>query len=399
MPGYVRSRGKRRDGSVKWQARWRHPDDPSDRARRERVFRAKRDAERWIASMDTDALRGSYADPRRGGVLFRVVAEEWTETWGDLAPKTRDGYRSILGNHVLPRLGYKKIAAITTADLQSFANELAETRKPATVRRVFEVVSNVMRIAMERRYIVANPNTSVRLPRIGRRAIDISPLTHPEIKRLVAEIPEHYRLAVLLDAYTGLRAGELWALRRRNIDLLHRVVTVESALKEVSRKEADAVPPPDRIGGCLIIGGTKSYRERKIKIPAFLVAELDAHLSRSLPGGDDPEAFIFTTPSGMPVRHSVFYSRVFTKSVRSALPNRKLRFHDLRHTCASLLVEAGASIIAVKAQMGHDDVQTTINIYGHLFPAEESRNADLLDAAYRAEAPRVAALAVAGGES
>ncbi len=386
MPGHVRGRGKRADGSTKWQARWRHPEDASDRNRRERTFRTKKEAERWIAAMDTDALRGSYADPRRGEVRFKTVAEEWKGTWGDLAPKTRVGYRSILNNHVLPRLGDKKIAGITTADLQEFANDLAVDRKPATVRRVFEVVSNVLRVAMERRYIVANPNDAVRLPRIGRRSIEVNPLTHPEIKALVAEVPEHYRLAVLLDAYTGLRSGELWALRRRNIDLLRNVITVENALKEVTVEEADAVPAEERLGGSLIIGDTKTYKERKIKLPAFLAAELDAHLSRSLPGGDGPEGFIFTTPSGTPIRHTVFYSRVFTKAVKRALPNRKLRFHDLRHTCASLLIEAGASILAVKVQMGHDDVQTTINIYGHLFPAEESRNADLLDAAYHASA-------------
>lgn len=400
MPGHVRNLGKRRDGSTKYQARWRHPDNASDRQRRERTFKTKREAERWISAMDTDAVRGTYADPRRGDVKFKAVAEEWKGTWGDLAPKTRVGYRSILEHHVLPRLGEEKIAAIKTADLQAFANDLSEGRQPATVKRVFEVVSSVLRVAVERQYIVNNPNTAVRLPRIGRRSIEIDPLTHPEIKQLVAEVPEHYRLAVLLDAYTGLRSGELWALRRRNIDLLRREITVKEALKEVTVEEAKDVPAELRLGGSLILGDTKTYKERKIKLPTFLAAELETHLSRSLPGGDGPDAFIFTTPSGTPIRHTVFYNRVFTKAVKRALPGRKFRFHDLRHTCASLLIEAGASILAVKVQMGHDDVQTTINIYGHLFPSTGDRNADLLDAAYRAEEPEpVAALASVGEKS
>lgn len=316
---------------------------------------------------------------------FEKVAEAWKGTWIDLAPKTRVGYESILNHHVLPRLGNKKIAAIKTGDLQAFANDLSERLAPATVRRVFEVVSNVLRVAVERRYIVVNPLDAVRLPRLGSRTINVNPLDHSEIKALVREVPEHYRLPVLLDAYLGMRAGELWALRRRDINLLTGELSVKEALKEVTAAQAESVPAEQKLSDSLIIGPTKSYAERKITIPAFLVKELEAHLSRSLPGGDGPEAFIFTTPSGTPVRHNVFYKRVFTPAKKRALPGRTLRFHDLRHTCAALLIEAKAPSLAIKEQLGHKDIQTTLNIYGHLFPSTGAALAELLDAAYRAD--------------
>lgn len=94
MPGYTRARGKRKDGSIKWQARWRKPDDPSIRI--ERTFRSKRDASRWLTTMDTDAYRGAYTDPRMGERLLREVADAWRQTWDGLEPKTRAGYEAIL---------------------------------------------------------------------------------------------------------------------------------------------------------------------------------------------------------------------------------------------------------------------------------------------------------------
>ena len=120
MPGYIKNRGKRRDGSTKWQARWRPPGDPSDKGRIEKLFRNKRDAERWLSTMDTDSLRGTYIDPRSGEQPFTRVVEEYRDTWGRLAPKTRVGYESILNRHVLPEFGSKKVAAIQAHHVQAF---------------------------------------------------------------------------------------------------------------------------------------------------------------------------------------------------------------------------------------------------------------------------------------
>src|SRR3954447_22378097 len=122
----------------------------------------------------------------------------------------------------------------------------------------------VMRVAVERRYIAANPCDPVRLPRKGDgRGIEIHPLTHAEIRALVAALPEWWRLPVLLDAYTGLRAGELWALRRRDVDPLRGEITVDEAIKEVTREAAREVPAKQRLTDSLIVGLTKTHATRK----------------------------------------------------------------------------------------------------------------------------------------
>jgi hypothetical protein len=101
VPGHVRARGKRKDGTTIWQARWRPADDPSDSRRRESNHKTKRDAERWVTRMDSDVLRGAYADPRKGEVSLSVLAGDLRETWGNLEPKTRAGYEAILSRWII----------------------------------------------------------------------------------------------------------------------------------------------------------------------------------------------------------------------------------------------------------------------------------------------------------
>lgn len=90
LAGYVRRRGKRRDGTTKWQARWRNPNDQNERL--ERTFAKRQDAERWLTEMDHKAFTGSYIDPRHADKPYRELARSWKDTWVNLSPKTRAGY-------------------------------------------------------------------------------------------------------------------------------------------------------------------------------------------------------------------------------------------------------------------------------------------------------------------
>jgi integrase len=207
----------------------------------------------------------------------------------------------------------------------------------------------------------------------------------------------------LLDAYTGLRAGELWALRRHDVDPLRGEISVSQAIKEVTAEAAGQLPAANRLSPSLVIGPTKTYAKRKVSVPDFLKQLLADHLARSLPGGNSPSSFIFTTPTGEPVRHNNFYKDVYVPAARAAFPARTeiaertaaakgrnprhaspVRFHDLRHTCAAWLIAAGAHPLQIKLRLGHKEIRTTMDTYGHLFPSAEPELADLLDTGYRA---------------
>ena len=189
------------------------------------------------------------------------------------------------------------------------------------------------------------------------------------VAALAAGIDPYYKPRILTAAYTGLRAGELLALRISDIDFLRATLRVARAHREVN--------------GHITTGPTKTPASRRtVSLPAFLVTELSQHLKALKVGG--PDALVFPGKSGKPLRHNLFYRRHFKPAVYAALPAEKhgLRFHDLRHTCASLLVNAGAHPLLVSKQLGHSSVQITLDRYSHLFPNVAEALAEQLDAVY-----------------
>lgn len=354
-------------GRVRWRARY---PDPSRGGKKqiERQFSTKREAEAWLTAQRASIQRGEHIDPKDNQRLFEQVVEEWQATWVDLEPKTRAGYRAILNRHVLPRWSQVRVGSVSPDAIQIWINELAAGRHPNTVRRIYSVFRAVMKVAVQRRYVTSNPCDAVKLPRapaatIGQRVI----LSAGEVAALADAIAPRYRLLVYAAAYTGLRAGELGALRRRHVDLLHGCLTVEQALKDVS--------------GHLIFGPTKTGATRRVGMPKFLVEMFSEHLEAA---GGGPDSLVFTASDGGPLRHNNMYLRHFKPAVKKALPPAKhsLRFHDLRHTCASLLIAAGAHPKAIQEHLGHRDIQTTFNVYGHLLPSAQEALAAALDATY-----------------
>jgi hypothetical protein len=168
-------------------------------------------------------------------------------------------------------------------------------------------------------------------------------------------IDPRYELLVRFAAYTGLRAGELVALRVRHLNLLRGRCEVGESATEVD--------------GRLVWGPTKTCARRTVPLPRFLRERLAAYLAERPHGPDD---LVFTAPQGGPLREQKFVAGIFKPAAaRAGLPHR-LRFHDLRHTCASLLIAQGASIKAVQAQLGHASATVTLDRYGHLFPTSSS---------------------------
>jgi integrase len=197
---------------------------------------------------------------------------------------------------------------------------------------------------------------------------------------------------VLVDtaAYSGMRAGELAALRVGRLDLLAGRAEVVESITEVAGK--------------LVAGPTKTNLRRTVRLPRFLCDELGAYLADR---PHEPGAHVFTMSAGGPLRQSSVTTKLFKPAVRAVGLDPRLRFHDLRHTCASLLIREGASVKAIQAQLGHATASVTLDRYGHLFPDELEHLADRLERA-RADAlasgvwphggPEVVALADAAAQ-
>jgi integrase len=318
-------------------------------------------------------------DPANAERRLRELATAWRATWGRLGPKTKVGYESILASHVLPRWGDARVGAISPEAVQDWINGLAKDRQPNTVRRIHSVLRAVLGLAVKRHYLTVNPCDAVELPR-GNGQKEMLFLTATEVAKLADAIHPTYRVLIFTAAYTGLRAGELGALRRRDVDLLHSRITVRQSLKDINTASGN-IAEEDK---GLIFGATKTGRTRQVGLPRFLREMLAVHLE-GRPGGSD--ALVFTATEGGALRHGNFYRRYFKPAVRRALPTEKhgLRFHDLRHTCAALLIAADAHPKAIQDHLGHRDIQTTFNVYGHLLPAAREALTAALDATYEAD--------------
>lgn len=362
----------RRLNSGRYQARYF--DSAGQRHTAPDTFATRADANRWLSTVEADMVRGDWIDPRMRRVTFGEWAEEWLATTAHLAPKTRDGYESLLRMHVLPFFGRYEIGHIEQVHVRRFVSDMQRRGIGAgVVINAYRVVSGVLAAAVGSGALRANPAVGVKLPR--RRRVEMQFLTAAQVEDLadaIATPPGRdpmpaYRILVHVAAYTGLRAGEIAGLRVGRINLLRGVIDVVETVVETRTGVLDRQP-------------TKNRQRRTVPIPRFLADELAAHLADR---ANDPDALVFPAPDGGPHRHSAFYHSYYRPAVRRAGVPPRTRFHDLRHTCAALLIAQGHHPKAIMELMGHSTINVTLDTYGHLFPSLMEAVASGLDAAYR----------------
>lgn len=367
MPGHVANRGQRKDGSTKWRAHWQHPYDPS--ITREKMHRNHKVALKFISDLDSEAHEGKLKPADHTTKRFTDLVDLWRKVrWPSLAPRTRARAESTLNAHLLPEFGKTRVVDIDRAAVRTYYGKLKARANDGeftsgTAHKIAGVLSAIMTEAVESEWVDRNPCYRQRkLLGSSAPARKAQFLSRPEIERLYDTMDPRYRLLVRCAAYTGLRQSELLALQRRHVDLLHVRINVERAVTEY-------------VDGYAVYGPTKTRKSRVVGIEARLKAELSAHLD-TLPGG--PDALVFAPADGKRWWLSTWRRNYWTPAVEEAFGDRDLRFHDLRHTCASLLIASGANIKEVMEWMGHATVQMTLGLYSHLFPNAINDLADRL---------------------
>lgn len=357
------------DGTYRYDVRYRTPDGSV----RTKTFRRRRDADRYATLTEADKATGSYIDARLGETTFDAVAAEWLGTVSHLKPTTIAGYESILKHRLLPVFGGVPVAGIDTTAVKRFASRtLADGASYQTAKNALNVLRSVLRSAVESRYLGSNPADGVRLDRAKARRARADRaharvyLTAEQVHDLADAMPAHYGLLVRFAAYSGLRAGELAGLQIRDLDMLRRRVRVERAVAEVH--------------GALLVGDPKNGEPRTVSLPAALIDDVAAYLAATGLSGTD---WLWSAEGGTRFRQSNFYRRTFRPVADAAEMPEGLRFHDLRHTCAALLIAQGAHPKAICDHLGHSSIQITMDTYGHLYDDVTEALAQCLDGVYR----------------
>ena len=246
-------------GRVTYRARYR---DPSGRERK-RSFARMTDARRFLVGIEDSKLRNAYVPPEAGRVGFVEWAERWYRTTADLKPGTRRTYRQLLDNQVLPTFGRSTLAGVDRLAVREWVAALVEGGlSPSRIRNAHQVLAQVFTAAVEGGRLARNPATGVRLPkRVDREMLF---LDAAQVEALADAIAPHYRVLVDFLAYTGLRFGEVVALKVGRLDLL--------------RGTCEVVESATEVGSRLEWGTTKTDERRTVRLPRFLCDELAAHL-------------------------------------------------------------------------------------------------------------------------
>lgn len=351
--------------------------DPSRKVRT-KTFRRKVDADRYAAQVEADVLRGDWLDPAKGRVTFGEWADAWLASKVDLRVSSQVKYRATLDRYLLPELGSTGVSGIDHPALSAL---LAEMKRKglsgSTIGKARSVAKQVFDFAIRSGAIKHNPAAGIKVATSAKKERKF--LTIAEVHLLADEIsnPPHSKyqpnavakpdlgLIVKLAAFTGLRIGEIAALRVSDLDLFRRRVYVRNTVSDVA--------------GTIYLNPTKTSQERSVPLTAALVDELMQHLA-----GRGQDEFAFVGQTGEVMRPNNFRRRQFNPA-KHRCGFDTLRVHDLRHTCAALLIEQGAHPKQLQQWLGHSQISVTLDTYGHLLPGLEAGLVERLDAAAKTE--------------
>ena len=361
----ARRKGRRSFGSVRqlpsgrWQARYRDLAGVPHMA--PQTFATRPEAARFLAQVETDLARGEWTDPRAGRVSFAEWAGRWQETTTNLRPNTRALHAYLLRRFLLPAFAGTALADVDLMAVRSWLAGLEDgVVSPNTVAKAYRLLARIMDTAVEAGMIVRNP-CSVK-GAATERAPEMRVATVAQVGALAEAIDPRYRALVLVAAYAGLRWGELVGLRVKRVDLLHARIAVVEQATEINGQFAWG-PPKTEAG------------RRTVTLPAVAAEALAEHLAAySQPGLD---GLVFTSSEGGLLRRSNFSRRVWHPATRS-VGLAGLRFHDLRHTSATLSIAAGASTRELMARMGHSSSAAALR-YQHVMAGRDAAIAAALD--------------------
>ena len=286
---------------------------------------------------------------------------DWVSTYAEVHCKrtTAKGYRDMIAKHLLPALGGRKLNEVTRADIKRLIADLVgKGLKKQTVHNILTPLKEAYHHAMDEGIVTSNP-----VARTGRmthsredRRLKMSPLTREEVKLLLQTAQEekflHLHAIHLCAVRTGLRQSELIGLQWPDLDFRNGLLEVRRAF----------------VRGQLT--STKNYQLRRVDTSPELIQVLQrlrqTRKEESSKSGKPMSEWVFVTPSGTPWDASNL-RRAFKKLLGNA-GVRNVRFHDLRHTYASLMAQQGTPPKYLQEQMGHSSIQVTMDTYAHLFP-------------------------------
>ncbi|MGG3665199.1 tyrosine-type recombinase/integrase [Bacillus gobiensis] len=344
--------------------------DPITKKRKQitrRGFATKREAEKVANEIENQINKDTYI------VDSKMTLKEYLNKWLDLAAKrkvretTFTNYKRAIDYRVIPVLGHFQLSELKSTHFEQFINSLIQDGlSERYIEYIYTVLYGALEKAVDWELIIKNPLKKVDIPR-GRRRKTIT-WSREELNRFLdhAKFSDiTYYMAFKLDAYTGLRRGELLGLKWSDVDFSENRINVSRSL--IYDKQGFRFGP---------VKTEKS--ERSVKVDKKVMEELRSYkakqseLKMAIRSEYDDQNLIFARKDGQPIYFRTF-TTVFNRSIKEAnVP--KIRVHDIRHTHATLMLEAGASLKDVQERLGHSSIQMTGDIYAHVTPVMQEKS-------------------------
>ena len=339
--------------------------DPDGVQRSAGTYATRRAAARAAHREEVKVADGKWHDARLGVITFRTYVETVWMPSRHIEASTKAGYQSYLNKQFYPFFGHRQMGKVLPSHIQEWVTTAtANGLSPSSTRKYHMMLHSVFGRAVRDRIITFNPCQETELPKVvNKRARTLTP---EEFARLHQATAPGHQLMVQTAIETGLRWGELIALRPRHIDFLRRTLTVEETIVEVPLR---AAPNGQRM---IIKGYPKDNESRIIGLRPDLLDTVAAHIQHNGLGRDD---LLFATRTGTPISRNTFRTRTWLPALKASGIDFNLRFHDLRHAHASWLLAGGADLKSVMDRMGHTQIQTTQK-YLHALPEADQKNLD-----------------------
>ena len=371
MSGHIRRRGER-----SWEIKFDLGRDPATSGRKTayRSFKGtKREAQVKLAELIAATNSGSYIEPSKMTVadFVRARVDQW-EAAGNITARTAQRYRQLVENQIVPHLGAKTLQKVTRLDVEGWHTTLRNGGLAArTIGHAHRVLGGALRDAERDGVVIKNVCKIQKAPKVPETEMVIV----QDVPAFIAKIAgARLYVPAVVALCTGLRLGELLALRDRRLDLDRKVIEVAEALEETKAKGIVFKTPKSKAG------------RRKLTLPDIAVDALREHRKQLLElrmklglGKLGPDDLLFPNLNGGPQRPSTVSSDWGELAQRIGMP--EITFHGLRHSHVSQLIASGVDIVTISKRLGHAKPSITLAIYSHMFHTDDRKAAAAINAA------------------
>jgi integrase len=377
MRGHIRERSPGR-----WAIVLDLLDAQGRRKRKWHSFRGtKREAQRECARLIAEIGQGSYVERSKETVdnFVRARIDQW-EAAGDISARTAQRYRQLLENQIVPHVGGKMLQKLKPLDIEEWHTKLKKQGRvrgegglaARTIGHAHRVLGKALKDAAKNDLVTRNVTKSQPAPKVA----DEDMVIVQDVPGLVAKLAgTRLHVPAMIALFTGMRLGEILALRWNRVDLDRKIAQAREALEQTKAHGVRFKSPKSKAG------------RRDVTLPNILVNVLREHRKAVLElrvqlgvGKLAEDALLFATIDGAPLSPNAISAAWadFAESIHIA----DVTFHALRHTHASQLIDQGVDIVTISKRLGHAKPDITLRIYAHLFRKDDGKAAAAINAVF-----------------